>query len=106
MIIVNIATDFTATPGARIYSDGPYSGQEFYDKLLKSKYELAIEKGIKLKVILDGVEGYTSSFINEAFSLLGNEFNSDSVWNNLIIVSNETPKYIQKVKESVYEKRK
>lgn len=106
MIIVNIATDFTPTPGARIYSDGPYSGQEFYDRLLKSKYELAIEKGLKLKVILDGVEGYTSSFINEAFSLLGNEFNSDSVWNNLIIVSNETPKYIQKVKESVYEKRK
>lgn len=106
MIVVNIASDFTSAPGARIYSDGPFSGQEFYEKLLKKQFELAIKEGVKLKVILDGVEGYTSSFINEAFSLLGNEFDSDLVWNTLIIVSNETPKYIQKVKESVYEKRK
>lgn len=106
MIILNIATDFTPTPGARIYADGPFSGQEFYEKLLKKQFELAIKEEVKLKVILDGVDGYTSSFINEAFSLLGNTFDSDLVWNTLIIVSNETPKYIQKVKESVYEKRK
>ena len=106
MIIINIATDFFYFLGARIYSDGPFSGQEFYEKLLKDKFELAIKDGVKLKIILDGVEGYTSSFINEAFSLLGNEFKPEIVWNNLIIVSNETPKYIEKVKESVYEKRK
>lgn len=106
MIVINIATDFTSTPGARIYSDGLFSGQEFYEKLLQKQFKLALQQDVKLKVVLDGVEGYTSSFINEAFSLLGNEFDSDLVWNTLIIVSNETPKYIQKVKDSVYEKRK
>ena len=105
MVSINIAKDFTTTPGARIYQDGPFSGQEFYEKLLKEKFIEAQKKDEKLEVILDGVEGYTSSFLNEAFGLLGNEFGADNVWNNILIVSNEIPKYIKKIKESIYEKR-
>jgi phosphomannomutase len=105
MITINVAKDFTLIPGARNYSDGPKSGQEFYEILLKRKYAEAIKEGVKLKVIIDGTEGYASSFLNEAFSLLGNEFGANNVWNNLIIVSDEIPKYIEKVKKSVYEKR-
>lgn len=105
MLTINIAKDFTHTPGARNYSDGPYSGEEFYDKLLRSAYESAIAASQKLKVILDGTEGYASSFLNEAFSLLGNDFGAENVLSNLVIVSNEVPKYIAKVIESVKEKR-
>lgn len=105
MITINIAREFTLTPGARYYTDGPKSGQEFYDKLLKEGFSNSIVSGTKLKVILDGTDGYASSFLNEAFSLLGNEFGADKVWNNLIIISEEVPKYISKVKQSVYEKR-
>ncbi|CAN5349771.1 hypothetical protein BH09BAC2_BH09BAC2_15600 [soil metagenome] len=105
MITINIAQQFTLTPGARYYTDGPKSGQEFYDELLKKEYMQALEEKVKLKIILDGTDGYASSFLNEAFSLLGNECGADNVWNNLIIVSNEVPKYIDKVKKSVYEKR-
>lgn len=106
MIEINISEEFTDTPGARTYSDGEFSGQEFYDKLLKSRYKEAVSVGEKLCVNLDGTNGYASSFLNEAFSRLGNEFGHDAVWNNLIIISNEVPKYIEKVKDSVYEKRK
>ena len=106
MIEINIAIDFTTEPGARNYSDGPFSGEEFFDKLLKPKYVEAKEKGLKLKINLDGTEGYASSFINEAFIRLGSEFGADEVWNNLILISDEIPKYIKKVKESIYEKRK
>ena len=105
MIEIDIARQFTTTPGARNYTDGPYSGEEFYNKHLKVAFQSSIENKVKLKVILDGTEGYASSFLNEAFSLLGNEFGADFVWSNLIIVSNEVPKYIDKVKKSVYEKR-
>jgi hypothetical protein len=105
MITINIAKEFTLTPGARNYSDGPKSGQEFYDTLLKNKFTEALEDGVKLKIILDGTDGYASSFLNEAFSLLGNEFGADRVWNNLIIISDEVPKYIEKIKKSIYEKR-
>jgi hypothetical protein len=106
MIIIDISKDFSPTPGARNYSDGPDSGHEFYDKILRNSFIEAIEAKVKLKIILDGTEGYASSFLNEAFSLLGSEFGPDRVWNNLIIVSEEIPKYISKIKESVYEKRK
>ena len=69
---------------------------EIYKELLRIEYIKALEQKVKLKIILDGTDGYASSFLNEAFSLLGNEFDADKVWNNLIIISEEVPKYIDK----------
>jgi len=102
MIEINIAKDFSSTPGARSYDDGPDSGQEFFDKLLGPKYEEAIQGNDKLKVILDGTDGMASSFLNEAFRRLGEQFGADEVWSNLILISDEVPKYITKVKEALY----
>jgi len=106
MIIINIAKDFSTTTGFRTYDDGPKSGLEFFETLLRDKFKEAIQNEVKLKVNLDGTEGYTSSFLNEAFRLLGKEFGSDIAWKNLIIVSDETPKYIKKIKGSIYEMEK
>lgn len=103
MIIINIKEDFSSTTGFRTYSDGPKSGLEFFEKLLDDKFKESINLKVKLKIILDGGEGYTSSFLNEAFRLLGEKYGSELVWNNLIIVSEERPKYIAKIKNSVYE---
>lgn len=105
MIEIKIKTEFTFTPGARDYDDGKESGQEFYEKLLKDRFQEALDQGVKLKVDLDGVEGYPSSFLSESFGLLGNEFGGRVVWSNLIIVSNEVPKYIRKIEEYVFKKR-
>ncbi|MGR7813215.1 STAS-like domain-containing protein [Lacinutrix undariae] len=102
MIIIDIPNDFTKTPGWRTYDDGPNSGQEFYDKLLKERFEEALKTNVKLKVILDGSNGYTTSFLNEAFRLLGGAFGADAVWDRLVIVSNEVPKYIERIKKGVY----
>lgn len=102
MIIIDIPNDFTKSPGWRTYEDGPYSGQQFYDDLLKKNYEDALAKDVKLKVILDGSNGYTTSFLNEAFRLLGGEFGADAVWHRLLIISNEVPKYIERIKKGVY----
>ncbi len=106
MVVINIKDDFSIKTGFRTYDDGPKSGLEFYDKLLKRKYEEAVAKNVKLKIILDGGEGYTSSFLNEAFRLLGENYGSDKVWQRLIIISKEMPKYIKKIKNSVYEMEK
>ncbi|WP_445914498.1 STAS-like domain-containing protein [Yeosuana sp.] len=103
MVTINIKEDFSATTGFRTYDDGPKSGLEFFEKLLDNKYKEASEQAVKLKIILDGGEGYTSSFLNEAFRLLGEKYGADLVWNNLLIVSEERPKYIAKIKKSVYE---
>ena len=106
IITISIVDEFTNKPGARDYDDGKNSGQEFYESILRPKFMKALEQNARLKIILDGTEGYASSFINEAFSLLGTEFGPDEVWSKLIIVSNEIPKYIKKVKKGVYENRK
>lgn len=106
MIVIDIPRDFTRTPGWRTYEDGPYSGQQFFDELLKDGFAKAKREGVKLKVILDGSDGYTTSFLNESFRLLGKEFGKDFVWNNLVIVSNEVPKYIERIKKGVYELEK
>lgn len=105
MIEINIPRDFSKTTGYRTYSDGPKSGLEFYEVLLERKFQEAADLEQKLLVILDGGEGYTSSFLNEAFRLLGKKFGADFVWQRLEIVSNEWPKYIVKIKDSVYEEK-
>jgi phosphomannomutase len=106
MIEINIAKDFSVATGARYYSDGKFSGEEFFDTKLLPKYEEAIGKGVKLKIILDGTDGLASSFLNEAFRKLGDKFGSESAWNNLIFVSNEVPGYINKIKEALGESKK
>lgn len=106
MITIDIKKDFSSTTGFRDYSDGPKSGLEFFDTILKEKYNQAVKEKCKLKIILDGGEGYTSSFLNEAFRLLGKEFGADNVINNIIVISNEYPKYIDKIKKSIYEMEK
>jgi len=37
-LIINISTDFTDAPGARNKKDGPKSGEEFYEDLLRPKF--------------------------------------------------------------------
>ena len=105
MIEIKISKDFTFAPGARDYDDGKFSGQEFFDKILKDKFEEAQDADVKLRIDLDGVEGYPSSFLSESFGLLGNLYGGDETWNRLSLISNEVPKYIKKIKLYIYEER-
>ncbi|MGL6119620.1 MAG: STAS-like domain-containing protein [Fusobacteriaceae bacterium] len=106
MIVIDIANDFSKEPGARYYRQGKFSGEEFFDTLLKPKYLEAKEKHEKLKIIFDGTVGFASSFLNEAFTRLGNEFNTDDILDNLVLKSSELPYYKEKVKEAIYETKK
>lgn len=73
MITINIATDYTKTPGGRFISEGEYSGQDFREKVLKPKFLQALENNDQLTVILDGGYGYATSFLEEAFGGLARE---------------------------------
>lgn len=63
MAEISIAKDFSPFPGGRYRAFGRYSGEEFRDDLLIPllKQEEAVS------VILDGTQGYGSSFLEEAF---------------------------------------
>jgi hypothetical protein len=106
MVTINIARDFGTETGARTYEDGKKSGQEFYETLLRPKFEEAVKSNSKLRIELDGTDGMASSFLNEAFRRFGKDYGAEKVWNTLILISNEVPKYITRIKESLYEGEK
>lgn len=62
-IMITIATDFSDTPAGRYASDGPYSGESFREEMLIP----ALKEGKSVVVDLDGVLGFGSSFLEEAF---------------------------------------
>lgn len=94
-IKIVISEDFSDAPGARYYDDGDDSGQEFYEKLLKPKFEEALSKSTTLEVDLDGTYGYATSFISEAFGTLSTEFGKDVVLQNIKITSTEEKKILE-----------
>ena len=61
---ISLAKDFTSTPGGRSRVMGPGSGEEFRAKLVR---EFKKHPNEVIEVILDGAEGYGSSFLEEAF---------------------------------------
>jgi hypothetical protein len=62
-ITIDVAKDFSATPGGRFRSEGAWSGEEFREKHL----EPALKKAQVVYVDLDGPVGFTSSFLEEVF---------------------------------------
>ena len=64
---INIVKEFTDTPGGRYIKQGPYSGEEFRETILKVKYDYCLLNKEKLIINFDGGYGYPISFIDEAF---------------------------------------
>lgn len=58
-----IARDFSVFPGGRSTTGGPFSGEEFREQHLIP----ALEAGEETLICFDGVRGYGTSFLEEAF---------------------------------------
>lgn len=65
--LIDVAIDFSPTPGGRLRKHGPSSGEEFRTKVLVPALKVAISHGSQLVVRLDGTAGYAGSFLEEAF---------------------------------------
>ena len=50
-------------PGGLVREDGPYSGDEFYQDVIRP----VISRGEPIKIDLDGIAGMTTGFAREAF---------------------------------------
>jgi hypothetical protein len=88
MATITIAKDFSSTPGARHRSDGLYSGEDFRERLLEPHFKdpKATEE---VTVVLDGTEGYASSFLEEAFGGLARIYGTEVCKERLVFVSTE-----------------
>lgn len=63
MKTIRIATDYSDTPLGRYKTDGEFSGERFRDEVLGP----ALLQNDKVIVDIDDVEGFGSSFLEEAF---------------------------------------
>ena len=104
-MIINIAKDFSRTPGARYKTEGKYSGEEFREKILLPLISKAIEKDKKLTIVLDGTAGFSTSFLEEAFGgLFRSDFFKNSslslndIMKHIFFISNEDKTYIDEIK--------
>lgn len=82
--------EFSEYPGPRYKTQGSNSGQEFYEKFLKLKFQEVLDINYDFLVVdLDGTAGYASSFIDEAFGNLLVDYNYQEVIKKLKIISIE-----------------
>lgn len=63
LVSINIAKQFSTIPAGRDSNDGPDSGERFRSEFLVP----ALNEYDKVIVVLDGTEGYGSSFLDESF---------------------------------------
>lgn len=66
-MMISIAEKFSKFPAGRYKEDGPYSGARFRDEVLIPAVRSAVASDSKVVVLLDGVIGYSSSFLEEVF---------------------------------------
>ena len=101
---INIAEDYSETPGARYISDGPFSGEEFRDKLLEPRYLNCLSLGIKLIIDFDGGYGYPITFLEETFGgLVRKGYSGLDLLNNIVFISNEEPEIIEDITKFILE---
>lgn len=101
MKTINIATDFSKTPGVRNEAEGSHPGKKFREELLYPLLKEAIDKGTQLKVILDGTSGLGTSFLEESFGGLirVNKLSYLDLKKSLVLVANEDPDYIEEIED-------
>ncbi|GAB2457505.1 hypothetical protein GCM10011375_06260 [Hymenobacter qilianensis] len=99
--IINIAADFTDAPGARYKSDGPFSGEAFYEKLLLPAYIETVRDNGLLLVDLDDTWGYASSFISGSFGKLSQKYGAADVLKHIKFKSDDSPALILKVENEI-----
>lgn len=99
-ITISLATQFSCTPGARHRTDGAYSGEEFRETFLEPHFKDPKDDTI-LEVILDGVEGYATSFLEEAFGGLARVYGKEECFKKLKFVSKEDELLIDEIKSYI-----
>lgn len=99
MITLSIVKEFSKTPGFRYRTQSPTtSGEQFRDDLLEPKYLEALKNHDKLQVVLDGTDGYLTSFIEEAFGGLQRKHPSNNILDVIEIISNDEKHWVDTIK--------
>lgn len=96
---INIAQNFSTVPLGRYPTDSAYNGETFREKWLLP----ALKKNTPVEIILDGTEGYGSSFLEEAFGGLVrmHDYSSLELLKRFIFISEEDPTLINEIHDYI-----
>lgn len=100
MITINIAKDFSDTPGARYIKEGDFSGELFRQTFLEKHFSDS-QANYPIQIVLDGVEGYATSFLEEAFGGLARQFGKEKVIKRLQFISKEDPLLVSEIESYI-----
>lgn len=103
MVQINIAQDFSDTPGGRYISEGENSGEKFRDEILIPKYKLAEQNNEKLEINFDKCWGFGTSFLEEAFGGLVRKLKKKGTLKRIRLVSLEDETIPDNVKKYITE---
>lgn len=101
-ITLNIR-DYSISPGPRYCIQGDDSGEDFYHTRLNKEFYSTINQKKNLRIILDGPDGYASSFLDEAFGNLVYDFGIEIIKKTVEIISDEEPEWISMIENNTYE---
>lgn len=94
--------DFSKAPLMRHCSVSEFSGEQYYHDILNQVFKDVLAADDILEINLDGVDGYSPSFIDEIFGNLVYDFSLKNVLKKVRIVSNEEPEWITSIREETY----
>lgn len=95
--IIDIANDFSPTPGLRNRDSGPFSGEQFREERLEPLFKDG-DPQEKIVINFDGGYGYAGSFLEEAFGGLVRTLKRNVV-DSFEFISTEEPLLIERVKK-------
>lgn len=101
-IEINIAKDFSDSPGGRAKDGGDFSGEEFRVNFLEKYFEDPSDD-TKIRIILDGSYGYPTSFLEECFGGLARKYSKKRVLDKLVFISEDEPLLIEEIKSYINE---
>ena len=100
---INIAEEFTKTPGGRYKEQSESSGEEFRDNILIPVYEKLKQEDV-LIVNLDGTYGYPNNWLDEVFGGLAIRYNIKELKRKVVFRSREDGKLVDEIYEYINEK--
>lgn len=92
---ISIADQFSRFPAGRTRRDGEFSAERFRTEILVPALQAAQQNHDRVIVKLDGVYGYSSSFLEETFGGLVRLNIFDRVWlRSALIIDADDPVYL------------
>ena len=88
------AKEYTKFPGGRFIDLGPYSGEDFRDKVLREK----LKSGKTIEIDATGVvTSFSPSFLDEAFGEIAKEYGIENFTQKIKLFSDDNPGLSEKM---------